>query len=137
MASSCGAQYILRDCTCLADPLNFYSNVCGYVSKQNGLVYPCDAGCCLGKCENKDPVTRVEVRPSAGIDLPPGYGANIPQTEMASNIPGATDISTPTTLLPGGIRPISAPAHQYKVWQILLIALVPLLLVIVASCFLA
>ena len=136
--NSCGAQYILRDCTCLSDPLNFYSNICGYVSKQNGLVYPCDAGCCLGNCENKDPVTRVEVRPSAGIDLPPGYGSNIPQSDQATNIPGATDITTSTILLPGGIQSTTTTTQPptYKVWQVLLIALIPLLLVLFASCFL-
>jgi len=122
--NSCGAQYILRDCQCLADPLNFYSNICGYVSKQNGLVYPCDPGCCLGKCENKDAITRVEVRPSAGIDLPPGYGSNVPQSEEPSQLPGATPIYASTTLPP-----------TYKVWQIFLIALIPLLLVLVLACF--
>jgi hypothetical protein len=133
--NSCGAQYVLKDCTCLADPLNFYSNICGYVSKQNGLVYPCDPGCCLGMCENKDPVTRVEVRPSAGIDLPAGYGSNIPQSNESSNLPGATPINTPTTLLLGGI---STPVTStYKVWQVLLIALIPLLLVLILGCFLA
>jgi len=132
--NSCGAKYVLRDCTCLADPLNFYSNICGYVSKQNGLVYPCDPGCCLGMCENKDPVTRVEVRPSAGIDLPPGYGSNIPQSNDPSNFPGATPINTPTTLLPGGIS--TPDTINYKVWQVLLIALIPLLLVLVLGCFL-
>jgi hypothetical protein len=101
----------------------------------------------MGKCANKDPVTRVEVRPSAGIDLPAGYGSNIPQSEEPSNLPGATDISTPTTLLPGGIQtqtastifsPGGKPADQrYKVWQIMLIALIPLFLVIVLSCLLA
>jgi hypothetical protein len=90
----------------------------------------------LGKCENKDPATRVEVRPSAGIDLPDGYGFNIPQSDEPSNLPGATDISTPTTLLPGGIQGIKPP-QQYKVWQILLIAILPLLLVLILSCFLA
>ena len=133
--NSCGAKYILKDCTCLADPLNFYSNICGYVSKQNGLVYPCDAGCCLGKCENKDPVTRQEVRPSAGIDPPRGYGSNIPQSDSSSNFPGATPIGTPTTLLPGGILKPTPLPNTYKVWQIFLIALIPLLLVLVLACF--
>ena len=136
--NSCGAKYILNDCSCLADPLNFYSTMCGYVSKESGLVYPCDPGCCLGKCANKDPVTRVEVRPSAGIDLPPGYGVNIPQSTEASNIPGATDVGTSSVLLPGGIQTTTAPLQTtYKVWQVLLIALIPLLLVLVMACFLA
>ena len=132
--NSCGAQYILRDCTCLPDPLNFYSNICGYVSKQNGFVYTCDPGCCLGKCENNNPVTRVEARPSAGLDLPTGYGKNIPQSEEPSQLPGATPIDTPTTLLPKS--PEEAPP-KYKVWQILLIALIPVILALVLMCFIA
>jgi len=130
---TCGAQYILKDCTCLTDPLDVYSNMCGYVSKQNGFVYACDPGCCLGKCENKDPVTRVEVRPSAGIDLPPGYGQNIPQSNEPSNLPGATPIDTPTTLLPN--ENSTSTKSNYKVWQILLIALIPLLMVLILGCF--
>jgi hypothetical protein len=86
-------------------------------------------------CENKDPVTRVEVRPSAGIDLPAGYGSNIPQSNEPSNLPGATPIGTPTTLLPGGISNLTS-TPTYKVWQVLLIALIPLLLVLVLGCFL-
>ena len=132
--NSCGAQYILRDCTCLPDPLNVYSTMCGYVSKQNGFVFPCDPGCCAGKCDNKDPVTRVEVRPSAGINLPPGYGQTISQSDQSSNFPGATPIDTPTTLLPGGISSVTSQSG-YKVWQILLIALIPLVMVLVLSCF--
>jgi len=104
-------------------------------------VYPCDPGCCLGKCENKNPVTRVEVRPSAGIDLPPGYGVNLPQSNQAAYLPGATDIGTSSILLPGGIQSTPPAIQQlpptYKVWQVLLIALIPLLLVLVLGCFLA
>jgi hypothetical protein len=85
-------------------------------------------------CENNNPVTRVEVRPSAGIDLPAGYGSNIPQSNEPSNLPGATPINTPTTLLPGGIS--TPDTINYKVWQVLLIALIPLLLVLVLGCFL-
>ena len=136
MASTCGAQYVLKDCACLADPLDFYSNMCGYVSKQSGFVYACDPGCCLGKCENKDPVTRVEVRPSAGLDLPPGYGQNISQNEESSEFPGATDITTPTTLLPGGITSSVVSTGGYTMWQILLIAAVPVALVLFLACFL-
>lgn len=132
---SCAASYILRDCTCLADPLNFYSNICGYVNKQYGLVYPCDSGCCAGKCENKNPTTRDGVRPSHGVDLPAGYGVNIPHSDEPSETRGAADISAPMTLLPGGIQG-PTPHPQYKVWQILLMAILPLLMVLVMACFL-
>ena len=122
--NSCGAQYILKDCTCLTDPLNFDSNMCGYVSKQSGFVYACDPGCCLGKCANKNPLTRVEARPSAGLDLPPGYGSNIPQSNEASNFPGASSFNTSRT-------------PSYKVGEVVAIAGTPLALVLFLLPFLA
>jgi hypothetical protein len=81
-------------------------------------------------------MTRVEVRPSAGIDLPAGYGSNIPQSNQNSNFPGASPVDAPTTLLPGGIQTNTSHGPTYKVWQIFLIALIPLLLVLVLAPFL-
>ena len=114
----------MRDCTCLADPLNFYSNICGYVSRQNGFVYACDPGCCLGKCANKNPPTRVEARPSAGIDLPPGYGENIPQSDNASVFPGASSFNTSN-------RP------TYTVGDVVAIAATPVAMSLVLMLFIA
>jgi hypothetical protein len=122
--SSCGAKYVLHDCQCLADPLDFYSTMCGYVSKRDGLVYACDPGCCGNTCDNKNPnITRVETRPSAGVDLPPGYGDKLMQSVEPSLIPGSAPF-----------EPVPGP--NYKVWQIVLIALVPLILVIIMGMFL-
>ena len=124
--NSCNARYVLHDCQCLADPMDVYSTVCGYVSKTDGSVYPCDPGCCGNKCENKNTkINKIEVRPSAGISLPTGYGLNLPQNEEASDIPGASTFVPPTPYDSG-----------YKVWQILLIAFLPLILVLVLSLFL-
>ena len=123
---SCNARYVLNDCQCLADPMDVYSTACGYVSKIDGLVYPCDPGCCGTKCDNKNTkITRVEVRPSAGVSLPTGYGLNLQQNEDPSDLPGASAFAPPIRYDSG-----------YKVWQILLIALLPLILVLVLSFFL-
>jgi hypothetical protein len=106
--------------------MDVYSTVCGYVSKTDGLVYPCDPGCCGNKCENKNPnINRVEVRPSAGVSLPTGYGLNLPLNEESSDIPGASTFT-----------PLKSYDSGYKVWQILLIAFLPLILVLVLSFFL-
>ena len=124
--TSCNARYVLQDCQCLADPMDVYSTICGYVSKTDGLVYPCDPGCCGNKCDNKNTkITRVEVRPSAGVALPTGYGLNLPINDDESGIPGASTFVSPTPYDSG-----------YKVWQILLIAFLPLFLVLVLSLFL-
>jgi hypothetical protein len=96
------------------------------VSKVDGLVYPCDPGCCGNQCENRDPnITRIETRPSAGVTLPAGYGVNLPQSDQPSVTRGASDFQPPTPVSSG-----------YKVWQILLIAFLPLILVLVMSFFL-
>jgi hypothetical protein len=106
--------------------MDVYSTVCGYISKVDGSLYPCDPGCCGNKCENKNPkINKIEVRPSAGISLPIGYGLNLPQSEEESYIPGASTFVPPTRYDSG-----------YKVWQILLIAFLPLILVLVLSLFL-
>lgn len=123
---SCNAKYILQDCSCLTDPLNFYSNVCGYVSKNNGLVYQCDPGCCSGKCENKDSVIRFETRPSAGLALPAGFNQDLPQSDQPTPIPGASDFPEAAAVAP----------QPLKIWQILLIAFLPLILVLVMVPFL-
>ena len=125
---SCSAKYVLKNCMCLPDPLNYYSTVCAYISKENGLLYPCDPGCCRGACDNTNPIIqRVETRPSAGIDLPEGYGFNLPQSEDPSAFPGATDLRD----LPGARSEQSIGG--YKIWQILLMALVPLAVVLLSS----
>jgi hypothetical protein len=68
---------------------------------------------------------KIEVRPSAGISLPTGYGLNLAQNEDPSDIPGASTFT-----------PLKSYDSGYKVWQILLIAFLPLILVLVLSFFL-
>jgi len=65
----------------------------------------------------------LENRPSAGVTLPPGYGDNL----QTSNEP------TPTAK---GEAPFSAQSPtRLLVWQVLLIAIIPLILVLILSCF--
>jgi hypothetical protein len=138
MATTCNAKYILNDCTCLTNPLDYYSNICGYVNKQNGLVYPCDPGCCLNACEATLPdiLFKVETRPSAGVSLPQGYGYFIPQSDEPEYTQNATDIDTPTTSYQVPASPAASEDSGYKVWQLFLIALIPLFLVLILACFL-
>lgn len=125
---SCSAKYVLKNCMCLPDPLNYYETICAYISKENGLLYPCDPGCCQNACDNINPViTKVETRPSAGVDMPEGYGFNLPQSNSASEFPGATRISD----LP--VPSSTSSSSGYKIWQILLIALLPLVFILLAG----
>ena len=126
MAKTCGAQYILKDCQCLADPFDRYSTLCGYIDKVDGLLYGCDTGCCLEKCDNLNKIpARLENRPSAGVSLPPGYGNKL-QTSTEPTPVGAPFVPAG----PGGPLAKLLPA-----WQLVLIAIVPLILVLILSCF--
>lgn len=121
MSKTCGAQYILKDCQCLADPFDRYSTICGYISKVDGLLYSCDEGCCFEKCDNLNKIPAgVENRPSAGVALPLGYGVNIPTSSEPTSV-GAPFRPVESTSLP--------------IWKVLAIAFVPLLMVLILSCF--
>ena len=123
MAKTCGAQYILKDCQCLTDPFDRYSTICGYINKVDGLVYGCDTGCCFDNCDNKNTIPKnLETRPSAGVSLPQGYGVNLPTSNDPTPV-GAPFVSEP--------QAISLP-----IWKLMLIAILPLILVVILSCFL-
>jgi hypothetical protein len=83
---TCGQEFITKDCGCLADPMDPWSTVCGYVNRQNGLVYPCDPGCCNPVCTNvgKSPKFGVEYRKSAGTTLPEGFNVNLATSDEPS-----------------------------------------------------
>ena len=90
---SCRGEYVSKNCECLPDPMDPYNYVCGYVNKQNGLVYPCDPGCCEGKCNQTVSGVRFKIDPSQYSDnLPEGFNVNLPQSNSSSLPPGAADI---------------------------------------------
>lgn len=129
-AKTCGAQYILKDCQCLTDPFDRYSTVCGYISKRDGLLYGCDTGCCSDNCDNLNKIPAgLENRPSAGVSLPRGYGSNI----ATSSEPTPTKGEAP--FFPVKPEELGNTPASYKVWQVLLIAILPLILVLFLSCF--
>ena len=135
---TCGAQYILKDCQCLADPFDRYSTVCGYIDKIDGLLYGCDTGCCLENCDNLNKIPKgLENRPSAGVTLPPGYGDNLPTSTDPAPVgapfvpagPSAPPASPLASLL------IGPQAKSFPIWKLMLIAIIPLILVLILSCF--
>ena len=105
--TTCRGEYVSKNCECLPDPMDPYDYVCGYVNIQNGLVYPCDPGCCGGKCDKTVTGVRFKIDPSQRSDiLPPGYNINLPQSDAPPPSPGA---------------PIPAPPSPPKttVWDVL------------------
>jgi len=128
--SACDVKFIGKGCMCLADPRDPRATICGYINKQNGLVYPCDLGCCLPRCMGvgqEPPVKGAELRKSKGTALPDGFNVNLPQSDEGTAVKGATN---PTEL--GGL-----PEVPYKVWQIVLALFVILAVAIGALLFLA
>ena len=110
---------------CLTDPMNDRSTVCGYINRQNGLVYPCDPGCCnpTRKGTFQRGQMNVEVRQSNGTDLPPGFGSNLLQSNLGTEIPGATPYNRPTT-------------SNRKVWEVVGIVLGVMMFIILMSFYL-
>ena len=83
MSADCSDKFITKGCECLSDPMDPSNPICGYVSRDNGLVYPCDQGCCQPKCGTKpghQPRMDVEFRQTFGGTLPPGFNVNLPTT---------------------------------------------------------
>ena len=121
MSASCRAQFVNSGCMCLTDPLDITTSICGYVNKQNGLVYPCDLGCCVPTCQNVGPypIFDEDFRPSSGGALPPGFNVNLPQSEEPSSTTGAASFSNPET-------------PDDKVWQIVLTGFVFLVIILLA-----
>jgi len=102
--------------------MDITSKICGYVNRQNGLVYPCDLGCCVPSCQNIGtyPIFDQDFRPSGDGALPPGFNVDLPQSDEPSSTLGAAPFSNPR--LP-----------EYKVWQIFLKAAVILIIILLAS----
>jgi len=83
--TTCSSEFVIKNCECLPDPMDPSDHVCGYVNIQNGLVYPCDPGCCKGKCNKALTGVRFKIEPTQYSDiLPPGFNINFPQPEAPS-----------------------------------------------------
>ena len=154
MSKTCGAQYILKDCQCLADPFDRYSTICGYINKIDGLLYGCDTGCCSENCDNLNKIPEgLENRPSTGVSLPPGYNVNLPTSSDPNPVgapfvpaePSVPPASPLASLLVGPqasllVGPqasllVGPQAISFAVWKLILIAVIPLILVAFLSCF--
>ena len=79
--AACNARFSTKGCECLTDPMDPYNPICGYVARDNGLVYPCDPGCCQPNCgtkKGKQPRFDIEFRPTFGGALPKGFNVDLP-----------------------------------------------------------
>jgi hypothetical protein len=109
---------------CLADEMDPYSKVCGYVNRQNGLVYPCDPGCCGGLCNKPVAGVRFHIDPyQYSENLPPNFNINLPQSDEPSVIPGTAPF-VPVPI----IETVTMP-----VWEVFIFPGLLLILILIAS----
>ena len=102
MASTCSSDLIAKGCQCLTNPVDSGSQVCAYINRQNGLVSPCDAGCCVPRCNinlNFPSILQFknEFRASTGTALPKGFGINLATSDEPTRQTGAWDYTPPDT----------------------------------------
>jgi hypothetical protein len=121
MSASCSAEFVTAGCMCLTDPMDTTATICGYINKQNGLVYPCDLGCCIPSCTGvgKMPLLNEDFRPSGDGALPPGFNTNLPQSDNPSPVPGGAPFAP-------------APLVNNPVWVPVLFGILLLLIVFAA-----
>jgi hypothetical protein len=89
--NSCGVQYVTKGCQCLTDPMDPFNPICAYVGRDNGIVYPCDPGCCQPSCGTKmghEPRMDVEFRQTFGGTLPPGFNKELVTSDEPSPTKG-------------------------------------------------
>lgn len=140
--NACNQEFLNKGCVCLADPLDPWTNICAYIDRQNGFVYPCDLGYCVPRCENigQSQNLKMELHRTGGVELPEGYGANLPIGDAGPIGEGAKEAlpgkeakissTQPTNFL----GPMANP--DIKVWQLLLYLLIFVAIILVAAGFL-
>lgn len=127
--SYCSSDLIGKGCQCLSNPVDPGSQVCAYINRQNGLVSPCDSGCCVPRCNTNPDMPSIlqfqnEFRASSGTALPPGFGVNLATSDEPTRAKGASDYEPPDT-------------RYQTVWERMMIPLLMLLIVFLTIASLA
>lgn len=101
MDATCNQDFLNKSCVCIADALDPWANICAFIDRNTGYVYPCNPGCCVPRCQNTGPSQnlQMELHRTGGVALPPGFGAADAST------------STSTTSIGKGV---GAPIDQAK-----------------------
>ena len=127
--TTCSSDLIAKGCQCLTNPIDPGSQVCAYINRQNGLVSPCDSGCCVPKCNiNKNIPTILqfqnEFRSSSGTALPPGFGTALETSDAPTQNKEETEYVEPDV-------------RYQTVWERMTIPLLMLVIVFLAIASLA
>ena len=141
--NACSQEFLNKGCVCLADPLDPWTNICAYIDRQNGLVYPCDLGCCVPRCQNigQSQNLKMELHRTGGVALPAGFGANLPTGETLPEAEGGAKEPIPgkeakiaSTQPTEFLGPMARP--DIKVWQMMTYLLIFIAIILVAAGFL-
>jgi hypothetical protein len=127
--TTCSSDLIAKGCMCLSNPIAPGSQICGYINRQNGLVSPCDEGCCVPACTRPTAVPDIlqynnEFRASSGTALPAGFGINLVTSDQPTRVKDAYDYTEPEI-------------RYQTVWERMLIPLFMLVIVFLAIISLA
>ena len=127
--TTCSSDLITKGCQCLSNPIDPGSQVCAYINRQNGLVSPCDAGCCVPKCNINRDLPGIlqfqnEFRASTGTALPPGFGINLATSDEPTRNKEETEYVEPDV-------------RYQAVWERMIIPLLMLVIVFLAIASLA
>ena len=127
--TTCSSDLISKGCQCLSNPIEPGSQVCAYINRQNGLVSPCDSGCCVPRCKINTMIPSIlqfqnEFRASSGTALPPGVGVNLVTSDAPTRTKDATEYTEPVT-------------RYQTVWERMIIPLLMLVIVFLAIASLA
>ena len=127
--STCSSDLVSKECQCLANPTDPGSQVCAYINRQNGLVSPCDTGCCVPRCNINLALPSIlqfknEFRASTGTALPSGFGVNLATSDEPTGIKDSSNYEPPDT-------------RYQTVWERMIIPLLMLVIVFLALVSLA
>lgn len=71
------------DCQCLPGPTGTF---CGWIGRSDGIVHPCDPGCCQPTCDGPPPSNLGEYKATYGTGIPYGFGKFLMTSERATNL---------------------------------------------------
>jgi len=106
------------DCQCI--PGTSGKTYCGWIGRADGIVRPCDPGCCQPACDGPAPSELSQYQQTTGVGLPPNFGLNL--------VTGETPTSRPWEAEFKPAEPYYGPAYHIRFfWLLFLIGLIVLM----------
>ncbi len=112
-------------CTCMPGPISSGSKTfCGYIDPGDGILHPCKPECCRPACEAPPPSMIGEYKVTRGVELPPGFGRDLPIAEFVGE--RSPPLKFESDFAPVG--PSLEPAyHRRFFWMLFLVAVMVLM----------